>query len=406
VPRHEEEPLEHVVERLINGDDHSRRVFLRRMGAFGLIAGAGSVLSACGGIAGERTSTLSAGAASSQIARHPRTDVGNLTVSNWPLYIDEKTPKQWERKYHASLKYIEDINDNEEFFAKVRQELQDGRSIGRDIVILTDWMAARWIRSGYLEPVDRTNVPNAANLQPSLMSPTWDPVRNYTLPWQSGMTGIGYNPKKTGGELEGIQDLFDPKFKGRVTFLSEWRDSVSLMLLGEGIKPADATLDDVMAQLDKLDENAKSGQIRKFTGNDYAKDLADGNVWACVAWSGDIVQLQSDNPDLKFLIPEAGAGIWSDNMMIPQKAANPYGAETWMNFYYDPKVAAELAAYVNYVSPVVGAKKYAEEIDPGLAENQLIFPDEETQKRLYPLVDLTGADEREATARMQEVAGA
>jgi spermidine/putrescine transport system substrate-binding protein len=406
VSRREEEPLETVVERLINGDDHSRRAFLKRMGAFGVVAGAGAVLSACGGIAGERTGTVSASAAESQIARHARGKIGTLTVSNWPLYIDKKTPKEWQARYHANLKYIEDINDNEEFFAKVRQELQDGRGIGRDLVILTDWMAARWINSGYLEPIDRTNVPNAANLQPSLASPSWDPVRNWTLPWQSGMTGIGYNPKKTGGKLTGIQDLFDPKFKGRVTFLSEWRDSVSLMLLGEGIKPADATLDDVMKQLDKLDENAQNGQIRKFTGNDYAKDLADGNVWACVAWSGDIVQLQSDNPDLIFLIPEQGAGIWSDNMMIPQKASTPYGAETWMNFYYDPKVAAQLAAYVNYVSPVVGAKKYAEDIDPGLAENQLIFPDAETQKRLYPLVNLTGSDDREATARMQEVAGA
>jgi spermidine/putrescine transport system substrate-binding protein len=220
------------------------------------------------------------------------------------------------------------------------------------------------------------------------------------------MTGIGYNPKKTGGKLQGIQDLFDPKFKGRVTFLTEWRDSVTLMLLGDGIKPDDATLDDVMTQIDKMDEAAQSGQIRRFTGNDYAKDLADGNVWACVAWSGDIVQLQSDNPDLEFLIPEAGAGIWSDNMMIPQKAPHPYAAETWMNYYYDPRVAAQLVAYVNYVSPVVGAKKYVEAIDPGLAENQLIFPDEATQKRLYPDVNLTGAEDREATARMQEVAGA
>ncbi len=220
------------------------------------------------------------------------------------------------------------------------------------------------------------------------------------------MTGIGYNPKKTGGKLTGVDDLFDPKFKGRVTFLNDWRDSTTLMLLAEGIKPADATVDDVMKQIDKLEQESQSGQIRRFTGNDYAKDLASGNVWACVAWSGDIVQLQADNPDLEFLIPEAGAGIWSDNMMIPQKASQPYGAETWMNYYYDPQVAARLAAYVNYVSPVDGAKKFAEQIDPALAENQLIFPDPATQERLYPIVGLTGADERNATARMQEVAGA
>jgi len=267
-------------------------------------------------------------------------------------------------------------------------------------------MAARWIERGFVEPIDKANVPNAKNLSPSLQSPSWDPERSYTLPWQSGMTGIGYNPKKTGGKLTGMEDLFDPRFKGRVTFLSEWRDSTTLLMLADGINPADATVDDVMAQLDKMEEASASGQIRRFTGNDYAKDLASGNVWACVAWSGDIVQLQADNPDLEFLIPEAGAGIWSDNMMIPAHAEQPYGAETWMNFYYDPAVAAQLAAYVNYVSPVEGAREHMLDIDPGLAENQLVFPDAETQKRLYPVVNLTGADEREVTARMQEIAGA
>jgi spermidine/putrescine transport system substrate-binding protein len=400
-----EEPLELVVERLINGDDHSRRVFLRRMGTVGLIAGAGSFLAACGEVGGDdSTSTVSATAPVK--VSHPKTDIGTLVVSNWPLYIDKKTPKGWEAKEGAQLKYTEDINDNEEFFAKVRQDLEAGRSIGRDIVVLTDYMAARWINEGYVEAIDKLNVPNAKNLSASLASPKWDPKRNYSLPWQSGMTGIGYNPKKTGGKLTGIQDLFDPKFKGRVTFLSEWRDSATLMLLGDGIKPADATFDDIMQQIDKMDEAAQSGQIRRFTGNDYAKDLASGNVWACVAWSGDIVQLQADNPDLEFLIPEAGAGVWSDNMMIPQKAPQPYGAETWMNYYYDPQVAARLATYVNYFSPVDGAKKYAEDIDPAVAENQLIFPDAETQKRLYPDVTLEGSEEREATARMQEVAGA
>jgi spermidine/putrescine transport system substrate-binding protein len=399
-----EEPIERVVERLLNGDDHSRRVFLRRMGAVGLVAGAGSLLAACGEVGGSSSGTVAATTPAK--VSHPKTAIGSITVSNWPLYIDEKTPKEWERKEGAELKYLEDINDNESFYAKVRQDLEAGRPIGRDIVTLTDYMAARWIDRGFVEPIDKANVPNAKNLSPSLQSPSWDPERAYTLPWQSGMTGIGYNPKKTGGKLTGMEDLFDPKFKGRVTFLSEWRDSTTLLMLADGINPADATVDDVMAQLDKMEEASASGQIRRFTGNDYAKDLASGNVWACVAWSGDIVQLQADNPDLEFLIPEAGAGIWSDNMMIPAGAEQPYGAETWMNFYYDPAVAAQLAAYVNYVSPVEGAREHMLEIDPGLAENQLVFPDAETQKRLYPVVNLTGADEREVTARMQEIAGA
>lgn len=399
-----EEPIERVVERLLNGDDHSRRVFLRRMGAVGLVAGAGSLLAACGEVGGSSSGTVAATTPAK--VSHAKTAIGSITVSNWPLYIDKKTPKEWERKEGAELKYLEDINDNESFYAKVRQDLEADRSIGRDIVTLTDYMAARWIERGFVEPIDKANVPNAKNLSPSLQSPSWDPERAYTLPWQSGMTGIGYNPKKTGGKLTGMEDLFDPRFKGRVTFLSEWRDSTTLLMLADGINPADATVDDVMAQLDKMEEASASGQIRRFTGNDYAKDLASGNVWACVAWSGDIVQLQADNPDLEFLIPEAGAGIWSDNMMIPAHAEQPYGAETWMNFYYDPAVAAQLAAYVNYVSPVEGAREHMLDIDPGLAENQLVFPDAETQKRLYPVVNLTGADEREVTARMQEIAGA
>lgn len=399
-----EEPIEHVVERLLAGDDHSRRQFLRRMGAFGVVAGAGSLLAACGGVEGSNTST--SGATEPTSTSHPKTAIGTLVVSNWPLYIDKKTPKQWEAEEGAQLKYLEDINDNESFYAKVRGDLEAGNPIGRDVVTLTDYMAARWIRDGYVEPIDKANVPNAKNLAPSLQSPAWDPERAYTLPWQSGMTGIGYNPKLTGGKLTDVNDLFDPKFKGRVTFLSEWRDSVSLMLLADGKDLKAATFDDIMAAFDKLEEEAASGQIRRFTGNDYAKDLASGNVYACVAWSGDVVQLQADNPELEFLIPESGAGIWSDNMMIPKGADQPYGAETWMNFYYDPAVAAQLAAYVNYFSPVEGAKEEAEKIDPGLASNQLIFPDAQTKERLFPLITLEGDEEREATARMQEIAGA
>jgi spermidine/putrescine transport system substrate-binding protein len=400
---HETDP-DRLVERLLNGDEHSRRVFLRRMGSLGLIAGAGGVLAACGEVGG--SSTTARTATGPVRANHPKTDFGTLTVSNWPLYIDKKTPKGWEKLTGANLHYLEDINDNDSFYAKVRQDLEAGRPIGRDLVILTDWMAALWIDHGYLEPIDKRNVPNAKNLSPTLASPPWDKDRTYTLPWQSGMTGIGYNPKKTGGKLSGVEDLFDPKFKGRVTFLTEWRDSTSLMLLADGKDLATATKDDVLAEIDKLEKAASDGQIRRFTGNDYAKDLAAGNVWACVAWSGDIIQLQADNPDLEFLIPETGAGIWSDNMMIPAHAEAPYGAETWMNYYYDPAVAAKVTAYVNYFPPISGMRKEVEKLDPGLAENQLIFPDEETQTRLHPLVDLTGADNREVTARMQEVAGA
>jgi spermidine/putrescine transport system substrate-binding protein len=398
------EPIEKVVERLLDGDQHSRREFVRRVGAMGVFASAGAFLAACGGVEGTEQKQ-SAGEASKP-ANHPKTAIGTLVVSNWPLYIDKKTPKGWEQRYHAKLDYTEDINDNEEFFAKVRQELEAGTPIGRDIAILTDYMAARWINAGYTEKLDKANIPNRKNLLQTLQHPPFDRNRDYTMPWQSGMTGIGYDPAKTGGKLNSINDLFDPKFKGRVSFLTEWRDSAGLVLLGMGTDPSKASKADYEKAFEKIDAAAKSGQIRRFTGNDYAKDLASGNLYACVAWSGDIVQLQADNPHLEFLIPDEGAMAWSDNMLIPQGSKQPYGAETWINYYYDPKVAAQLAAYVNYFCPVQGAKAEMEKIDPKMAANQLIFPSEKTQSKLYPSPDLSQADQRELTAQYQTITGA
>jgi spermidine/putrescine transport system substrate-binding protein len=398
------EPLDNVIERLLDGDQHSRREFVRRLGALGAFASAGAFLAACGSVKGTETTQSKQQAAAP--ANHPKTAIGTLVVSNWPLYIDKKTPKGWEKLEHAKLQYTEDVNDNEEFFAKVRQELEAGKPIGRDIAVLTDYMAARWVNAGYAEKFDKRNIPNAKNLLPSLQHPPFDKNRDYTMPWQSGMTGIGYDPGKTGGKLHSVNDLFNPKFKGRVSFLTEWRDSAGLVLLGMGIDPTTASKADIQKAFDKMDKANKSGQIRRFTGNDYTKDLAAGNLWACVAWSGDIVQLQADNPRLQFLIPDEGAMAWSDNMLIPQGAKQPYGAETWINYYYDPKVAAQLAAYVNYFCPVTGAKQEMEKIDPKLAANQLIFPDETTQSKLHPFPSLSTADERELTAQFQSLTGA
>jgi spermidine/putrescine transport system substrate-binding protein len=387
----------------------TRQELLRRAVAGSALLSVPGLLAACGG--GSKSSAGTTTAAGGGAKTLPKT----ITFSNWPLYIDvdEKAKTHpsliaFEKHYGVKVKYLEDINDNDSFFGKIEGPLSQGQSIGRDIIVLTDssGLPGRMIELGWLEKLDKSAIPNFKNLQPTLRHPNWDENRDYSLPWQSGMTGIGYNPKKTGGKLTGVDDLFDPRFKGRVTFLTEWRDSTSLMLLADGKDLATATKDDVLAEIDKLEKAASDGQIRRFTGNDYAKDLAAGNVWACVAWSGDIIQLQADNPDLEFLIPETGAGIWSDNMMIPAHAEAPYGAETWMNYYYDPAVAAKVTAYVNYFPPISGMRKEVEKLDPGLAENQLIFPDEATQTRLHPLVDLTGADNREVTARMQEVAGA
>jgi spermidine/putrescine transport system substrate-binding protein len=383
----------------------SRRQLLRRMGAAGLLAaGSGSLLAACGGVEG--TNEGSGERQQAGQANHAKKAFSTLTVSNWPLYIDKGQIKDFDRRFDTTVKYIEDINDNEEFFAKVRQELESGRPIGRDIVVITDWMAGRWIDQGFAEPLDKDNLPNARNVVDTLKSPPFDPRRSYTLPWQSGMSAIGYDPARTGRKLTSVDDLFDPKFKGRVSMLTDWRDSAGLVLLSQGKDTQNATKDDYLAAIEKIDEQNRKGQIRRFTGNDYAKDLASGDLWACVAYSGDIVQLKADNPRLEFLVPDEGALLWSDNMVIPKGAKEPYGAEEWMNFFYDPENAAKLAAEVNYVTPVKGAKEVIERTDPKLASNDLIFPSEKTLAKLHPYPALSAADEREVTAEMQKVTGA
>jgi len=384
-----------------------RRAFLRRLGLTGVTLSASSLLAACGEIKGTAAAGGGDGSVLAGTVRHAKRPLDSVTISNWPLYIDKKVNKAFVKEFGVKdFKYTEDVNDNEEFFGKVQQPLSQGRSIGRDIMVLTDWMAARCIRLNYCEPTDKRNLPNFINLQSRLTNPQWDPGRVFSLPWQSGMTGIGYNRKKTGREIKSYKDLFDPEFKGRVSFLADPRDASNFLLLRDGIKPEDATLDDVLKAIEELDEANRSGQIRRFTGNDYTTDLTKGNLWLCQAYSGDIIQLQADNPDLEFVIPEEGATLWSDNMLIPRKAPNPYGAEVYMNYVYDPEVAAKIAAWVNYVTPVIGAREALEKTDPKLAENELIFPSDETLGRLHPFPNLGPAEERQMNEAMQKVVGA
>jgi spermidine/putrescine transport system substrate-binding protein len=394
--------LDLFFEQLVEGRV-SRRQLVKRLGAAGLtLSSAGTLLAACGGVKG-----TDKGGPSKSTASHPKVAIKELDFSNWPLYLDKKVLKDFQKAYPGSnVKYTEEINDNEEFFGKVRQQLQRGDSLNRDIVVLTDWMAARWVNAGWVEPKDKKNIPNEKNLSPNLQHPKWDPNRNFSLPWQSGMSAIGYNPTKTGRKLNSIADLFDPKFKGKVTMFSDPHDSAGLMVLLAGKKTEDATLDDVLAGIAKIDEENKKGQIRRFTGNDYTTDLAKGNVWVSVAYSGDIFQLKSDNPQLEFLIPDEGCVQFTDNMMMPQKPPHAYAAETMMNYVYDPKVAAKIAAYVDYVTPVVGAQAEMEKIDPKLAKNELIFPSPATQAKIHPYVNLTADEERTMNDAMQKVVGA
>jgi len=336
-----------------------------------------------------------------------------IVFSNWPLYIDVNKAKQhpsinqFEAKYHTNIRYIEDINDNDTFFGKIEGPLSHGQSIGRDLIVLTDYsgLPGRMVQLGWLEKIDKSAVPNIANLQPAQQHPAWDPNRDYSLPWQSGMTGIGYDPKKVGHEITSIDELLtSPKLKGKVTFLTEFADSIGLVMLANGDDPSKVTKASFERALKRLQKAVDSGQIRQFTGNDYAPLLAKGDIWACAAWSGDMVQLQADHPGLKWVLPKAGGIVWTDNMLIP-KGGNAYAASVVMNWFYRPQIAAEVEDYVNYICPVVGAAKALEKNDPAVAKNTLIFPTKEMLANAHQF-DITAVNNQKYKQAFQHLIGA
>ena len=386
----------------------TRRELLERAALGGAVLTVPGFLAACGGDGIEGTATTATGGATT--ASKELAD--KLTMSNWTLYIDidEKTKKyptleQFTEETGVEVEYIEDVNDNDEWFGKNQAALSRGQSVGRDLTVLTDWMAARMVRLGYVEKLDKDAIPNASNLVDALQSPGWDPNREYSMPWQSGLTGIGYDPDKVGGEITSISQLLeDPKLKGKVTFLTEMPDTMGLMILDGGGDPSTVVKADFDKAIQRLQAGVDSGQIRQFTGNDYSGPLSKGDIWAAVAWSGDMVQLTADNPNLKFVIPEAGGMIWTDNMLIP-KGGHVFTASTFMNFVYDPKVAAQIEAYVNYICPVEGAAEEIKAIDASLAENMLIFPDDATLGKVK-IFDAEAADDKAYKEQFQAVIGA
>jgi len=351
--------------------DHlSRRELLRRAAAGGTVLTLPGLLAACGGATKSAAGT---GSSSKQLAK-------TLEFSNWTLYIDVKGQKhpsldQFQKKTGVKVDYKEDINDNASFFGKIQGPLSRGQSINRDIIVMTDnsRYPSLLIKKGWVEKLDKSAIPNIKNLLPVQRHPSWDPDRDYSLPWQSGMTGIAYNDKLTDPVLSIPRLLEDKKLKGKITVLSEMADSLALVMLANGDDPAHVTNATFNRAINRLQKAVDNGQIRQFTGNDYSGPLAKGDLKAAMSWSGDIVQLQSSNKHLHWNLPADGGDIWTDNMLIPQ-GGNVFTASTYMNFVYDPKIAAEIEAYVNYISPVLGAKQVLLKTDPAIAKNTLIFP--------------------------------
>jgi len=338
-----------------------------------------------------------------------------LRWGNWPLYLDfdEDTKKYptleaFIKETGIETKYFEDYNDNDEFFGKVQAQLKLKKDIGYDVVTPTDWMAARWIRLGYTQKFDGGNIPNASNILDTLASPSFDPKREQTLPWQGIMSGFGWNVEKNPKGIRTIDDLFSPQNKGKIVVLSELRDTIGVILLAQGVDVTTVTEDQYMNAVDFMAKKISDGWIRGVKGNEYAEDLTSGDATAVIGWSGDMFILASENEGkFDFAIPESGGTISSDNFVIPYTvgADAKANAEKMINYYYDPAVAAEVAAYVNYVCPVKGAQAEMEKIDPDLAASEYIFPTEKTMAKLNVFRALTTDEETTWTEAFQKAAG-
>jgi spermidine/putrescine transport system substrate-binding protein len=383
----------------------SRRSVLRGAGG----AGVAAALAACGtgdtGATSKPDPTVKDKSATDKVVRW----------ANWPAYLDydEKTKKyptleKFQQQTGIKATYAEDIDDNDSYYGKIQGQLKNGDDIGKDVITMTDWMAGRLIRQNYVQKLDKANIPNAKNLNPKLQDVDFDPGRAHSLTWQSGYAGLGYRKDKVGRELKTLDDLWAPDLKGKIVVLSEMRDTVGLIMLSQGVDISKQfTEDQFNTALDVLQKQVDSGQIRQVKGNSYLEDLRSGNAIAAIAWSGDILlaQFEEEDPNYTFTLPDTGGTLWSDNLMVPIGSPHKTNAEKLFNFYYDPAIAAEVAAYVNYICPVEGAKAEMEKIDPSLVDSPLIFPTAADLANVKVFHSLTPDEETTYSEAFQKVIG-
>jgi spermidine/putrescine transport system substrate-binding protein len=378
----------------------ARAIIRAQLSRRSLFAGVGAV-SAAGALAA--CSSGSGGA-----------DVGTVRWANWTEYLDydedtqeNPTLVEFEKLTGIKVSHKETVLDNDEFTAPLLEKLQSKKDIGYDLVTLTDWMTARWIRLGYTQKFDSAELPNRSNVLDTLKNPSFDPGREQSIPWQGIMAGIGWNKEKIPGGIKSLDQLFAPANKGKVLALTEMRDTMGIIMLYQGVDPSKPfTEDKFMNAIAFLEKKVKDGFIIGFRGNEYTQDLRAGNANAVIGWSGDMFQLAAESDGkFDFAIPESGGCISTDNFMIPSTSTNAVNASKMVNYYYDPTVAATVAAWVNYICPVKGAQEAMEKVDPSLANSEYIFPTAKTTSRLSIFRALTAAEETSYQTAFQSVAG-
>jgi spermidine/putrescine transport system substrate-binding protein len=343
-----------------------------------------TLLAACGSSSKSSSGTQTTGGAAGG---------GDITVLTWPFYIENDDPKNsptligFTKETGTAVDWKADIDGNESFFTKYGDTLTKHQDIGADIMVLTSWAAAQAIEQGWAQPFDSTVFPNKTNVVDYLANPSWDPNRAQSIPWAIGQTGYAYWPDKVGGEITDVNAIFDPKYKGKVTVLDEMRDTVGFALLSMGVDPSTATMTQMTAAVDKVAKARDAGQFRKIVGNSYTEDLDLGDTWIAVAWSGDAYSLMQSNSSLAWVIPQQGGMLWADNALIPAGASNPAGAESFLNYVYQPQVAGPLYETIAYIPPVKGATDH---MDPSPAEKPFVEPP--ATPPLYEFPVLSAAD--------------
>lgn len=305
----------------------------------------------------------------------PSTPVSNaLRISDWAFYMVDGFIADFQNKAGITVDYMEDFNDNEEWFAKVKEPLSRKQDIGCDLVAPTSFMVGRLHSLGWLNNVNAANIPNLTNMRPDLLNASVDPGRKFSAPYMSGLVGLAYNRAVTGRDIRTIEDLWDPAFKGRISLFSDAQDGLGMIMLSQGNSPENPTTETVGKAVDLVKEQKDKGQVRKFTGSDYTNDLAAGNIVVGQAYSGDVARLQADNPDLQFVVPHTGGTTFVDTMVIPYTTSHQDWAETWINYVYDRPNYARLIAHTNYVPVLSNMVDDLSKIDPKLAANPLINP--------------------------------
>jgi spermidine/putrescine transport system substrate-binding protein len=353
------------------------------------------------------------GAKSLQAAKDKSATVKSMTWANWALYLDQADDKSYptldafEKKTGIKVKYDVAIDDNNSYYAKVKGQLALGQDIGADTACLTDWMVSKWIALGYTQELDLSKIPNIKNLTPALKNVDFDPGRHHSVPWQSGFAGLCWNKEKLPKGLKQVSDLWDPALKGRIGVLSEMRDTIGVLMMEQGVDISAKSWGDkeFTAANDDFKKYIDNGQIRNVKGNSYADDLKNEDTLAAIVWSGDVEGINSSigKDKFAFVLPETGGTLWSDNFIIPIGSSQKSNAEELINYYYEPEVAATVAAYVNYITPVQGAKEAMAKIDKSMVDDQLIFPSAETLTHAKVFRTLTNAEDARYNSAFQSV---